>query len=74
MLFAGVDIAKVDHLIGTIDNKGKDRCLISFRSTSEGLDRCSSWARESGRTRIGWPTTRILWKRDRQCVSLILCM
>ena len=31
MLFAGVDIAKVDHLIGTIDNKGKGRVPNLFQ-------------------------------------------
>lgn len=39
MIYAGVDIAKTDHVIGAVDERGAEMCRpMPFKNTEAGLD------------------------------------
>lgn len=41
MIYAGVDIAKSDHVIGDIDDSGDPVCRpLQFRNCESGFERC----------------------------------
>ena len=40
MIYAGVDIAKTDHVIGAVDERGAEMCPpMPFKNTEAGLER-----------------------------------
>lgn len=44
MIYAGVDIAKTDHVIGAIDDSGDEVSRpMSFTNTEAGFEKCISW-------------------------------
>lgn len=44
MIYAGVDIAKSDHVIGAIDDSGNPVCRpLQFRNCESGFERCVAW-------------------------------
>lgn len=44
MIYAGVDIAKTDHVIGAVDERGAEmRPPMPFKNTEAGLERAVAW-------------------------------
>lgn len=44
MIYAGVDIAKTDHVIGAIDDSGEEVARpMPFKNTEAGFEKCVSW-------------------------------
>lgn len=44
MLFAGIDIAKYDHVIGTVDEHGRSLSKpMTFKNSASGFERCASY-------------------------------
>ena len=44
MLYVGVDIAKREHVIGAVDERGRAVCgPMAFRNSGEGFERCVCW-------------------------------
>ena len=44
MIYAGVDIAKMDHVIGAVDERGAEMCRpMPFKNTEAGLERAVAW-------------------------------
>lgn len=44
VIYAGVDIAKNDHVIGAIDDSGDSICRpLQFKNTEDGFGKCVSW-------------------------------
>ena len=44
MIYAGVDIAKDDHVIDAIDDSGDEVCKpLSFNNSEAGFERCAAW-------------------------------
>ena len=44
MIYAGVDIAKTDHVIGAVDERGAETCRpMPFKNTEAGLERAVAW-------------------------------
>ena len=43
MIYAGVDIAKVDHVIGAVDERGSEACgPMGFKNSAAGFERCEA--------------------------------
>ena len=44
MIYAGVDVAKADHVIGAVDERGGRVCKpMGFKNTAAGFERCEAW-------------------------------
>lgn len=44
MIYAGVDIAKMDHVIGAVDETGAEVAKpMGFKNTGAGFERCVAW-------------------------------
>lgn len=44
MIYAGVDIAKTEHVIGAVDERGAEMCRpMPFKNTEAGLERAVAW-------------------------------
>ena len=44
MIYAGADIAKTDHVIGAVDERGAEACRpLPFKNTEAGLERAVAW-------------------------------
>lgn len=44
MIYAGVDIAKADHVIGAIDERGDEVAKpMPFKNSKEGFEKCVAW-------------------------------
>ena len=44
MIYAGVDIAKTDHVIGAVDERGAEMCRpMPFKNTEAGLEWAVAW-------------------------------
>lgn len=44
MLFAGIDIAKYDHVIGAVDERGRSLSKpMAFKNSAYGFERCASY-------------------------------
>lgn len=44
MIYAGVDIAKMDHVIGAVDETGAEIARpMGFKNTEAGFERCVAW-------------------------------
>lgn len=44
VIYAGVDIAKDDHVIGAIDDSGEEVCKpLAFKNSEAGFEKCVAW-------------------------------
>ena len=44
MIYAGVDIAKMDHVIGAVDESGVEAAIpMRFKNSESGFERCIAW-------------------------------
>lgn len=66
MVYAGVDIAKVDHVIGAVDEGGSEVCRpMGFKNGAAGFERCEAWlegvAGSPGDVLVGMEATGHHW-------------
>lgn len=66
MIYAGVDIAKADHVIGAVDERGSEACRpMSFKNGASGFERCEAWlegaAEAPGDVLVGMEATGHYW-------------
>ncbi|MBR0403808.1 MAG: IS110 family transposase [Eggerthellaceae bacterium] len=67
MIYAGVDIAKVDHVIGAVDETGSEAAKpMKFKNTEAGFERCIAWlesvAESEDEVFVGMEATGHYWK------------
>ena len=44
MIYAGVDVAKANHVIGAVGDDGQPLCKsMEFKNSDAGFERCSAW-------------------------------
>lgn len=66
MVYAGVDIAKVDHVIGAVDERGSEVSRpMGFKNSAAGFERCEAWlegvAGEPSDVLVGMEATGHYW-------------
>ena len=66
MIYAGVDVAKADHVIGAVDERGSELCKpMGFKNGAAGFERCEAWlegvAEEPGDVLVGMEATGHYW-------------
>lgn len=66
MIYAGVDIAKTDHVIGAVDEAGAEVAKpMAFKNTEAGFERCMAWlesvAETEGDVFVGMEATGHYW-------------
>ena len=66
MVYAGVDIAKVDHVIGAVDERGSELSgPMGFKNSAAGFERCEEWlegvAGEPSDVLVGMEATGHYW-------------
>lgn len=67
MIYAGVDIAKTDHVIGAVDEAGAEVAKpMGFRNTEAGFERCVAWlesvAESEDEVFVGMEATGHYWR------------
>lgn len=67
MIYAGVDIAKVDHVIGAVDETGAEAARpMKFKNSEAGFERCIAWlesvAEPEDDVFVGMEATGHYWK------------
>lgn len=67
MIYAGVDIAKVDHVIGAVDETGAEAARpMKFKNSEAGFERCIAWlesvAESEDEVFVGMEATGHYWK------------
>ena len=67
MIYAGVDIAKLDHVIGAVDEAGADAARpMKFKNSEAGFERCIAWlesvAESEDEVFVGMEATGHYWK------------
>ena len=67
MIYAGVDIAKVDHVIGAVDEAGAEAARpMKFKNSEAGFERCVAWlesvAESEDEVFVGMEATGHYWK------------
>lgn len=67
MIYAGVDIAKVDHVIGAVDETGTEAARpMKFKNSEAGFERCIAWlesvAESEDEVFVGMEATGHYWK------------
>lgn len=67
MIYAGVDIAKVDHVIGAVDETGAEAARpMKFKNSEAGFERCIAWlesvAESEADVFVGMEATGHYWK------------
>lgn len=63
MIYAGVDIAKADNVIGDVDERGSELCRpMGFKNGAAGFERCEPGSR-------GWPRSRATCVFDSLCLA-----
>lgn len=67
MIYAGVDIAKVDHVIGAVDETGAEAARpMKFKNSETGFERCIAWlesvAESEDEVFVGMEATGHYWK------------
>lgn len=67
MIYAGVDIAKVDHVIGAVDEAGAEAARpMKFKNSEAGFERCIAWlesvAESEDEVFVGMEATGHYWK------------
>lgn len=66
MIYAGVDVAKADHVIGAVDDRGEEQGKrMPFRNSAAGFERCEEWlegvAEAPGDVLVGMEATGHYW-------------
>lgn len=66
MIYAGVDVAKANHVIGAVGNDGQPLCKsMEFKNSDAGFERCSAWleglAEEPSDVLVGMEATGHYW-------------
>lgn len=66
MIYAGVDIAKADHVIGAVDEAGIEAARpMAFKNTEAGFERCIAWLESVAQTEddvfVGMEATGHYW-------------
>lgn len=66
MIYAGVDIAKMDHVIGAVDESGAEIAKpMGFKNSEAGFERCIAWlesvAESEGDVFVGMEATGHYW-------------
>lgn len=66
MIYAGVDIAKMDHVIGAVDETGAEIAKpMQFKNSEAGFERCVAWlesvAESEGDVFVGMEATGHYW-------------
>ena len=67
MIYAGVDIAKVDHVIGAVDETGAEVARpMPFKNSEAGFERCIAWLESVAESEddvfVGMEATGHYWK------------
>lgn len=67
MIYAGVDIAKVDHAIGAVDETGAEAARpMRFKNSEAGFERCIAWLESVAESEddvfVGMEATGHYWK------------
>lgn len=67
MIYAGVDIAKMDHVIGAVDEAGAEAAKpMKFKNSEAGFERCIAWlesvADSEDEVFVGMEATGHYWK------------
>ena len=67
MIYAGVDIAKVDHVIGAVDETGAEAARpMKFKNSGAGFERCIAWLESVAESEddvfVGMEATGHYWK------------
>lgn len=67
MIYAGVDIAKVDHVIGAVDETGAEAARpMKFKNSEAGFGRCIAWLESVAESEddvfVGMEATGHYWK------------
>ena len=67
MIYAGVDIAKVDHVIGAVDEAGAEVARpMGFKNSEAGFERCIAWLESVAGSEdgvfVGMEATGHYWK------------
>ena len=67
MIYAGVDIAKVDHVIGAVDETGAEAARpMKFKTSEAGFERCIAWLESVAESEddvfVGMEATGHYWK------------
>lgn len=67
MIYAGVDIAKVDHVIGAVDEAGAEAARpMKFKNSEAGFERCIAWlesvAESEDEVFVGMEATGHYWR------------
>ena len=67
MIYAGVDIAKVDHVIGAVDETGAEAARpMRFKNSEAGFERCIAWLESVAESEddvfVGMEATGHYWK------------
>lgn len=67
MIYAGVDIAKVDHVIGAVDETGAEVARpMGFKNSEAGFERCIAWLESVAESEddvfVGMEATGHYWK------------
>ena len=67
MIYAGVDIAKMDHVIGAVDERGAEVCRpLPFKNTEAGLERAVAWLEGLAGSSSAWrPPATTGWRATR---------
>ena len=66
MIYAGVDIAKTDHVIGAVDETGTEVAKpMRFKNSEAGFERCVAWlesvAESEGEVFVAMEATGRYW-------------
>lgn len=67
MIYAGVDIAKMDHVIGAVDETGAEAAKpMSFKNSEAGFEKCVAWLESVAESEddvfVGMEATGHYWK------------
>ena len=67
MIYAGVDIAKMDHVIGAVDETGAEAARpMKFKNSEAGFERCIAWLESVAESEddvfVGMEATGRYWK------------
>lgn len=67
MIYAGVDIAKMDHVIGAVDETGAEAAKpMKFKNSEAGFERCIAWlesvAESEDEVFVGMEATGHYWR------------
>jgi len=74
MIYAGVDIAKTDHVIGAVDERGAETCPpMPFKNAEAGLERAVAWLEGLAGSPSASPCPKAFGIRFSRCNVRIIC-